>query len=72
VIEFTDTGRGISVREAEKIFQPYFTTKSGGTGLGLAIVQGILQTMNGTIAVRSVPGKGTTFTITLPVYSQET
>jgi len=70
VTEITDTGRGIPVDEADKIFQPYFTTKSGGTGLGLAIVKGILQSMNGSISVSSVPQKGATITIRLPIFSE--
>jgi two-component system nitrogen regulation sensor histidine kinase NtrY len=69
IIEITDTGGGITSDQAEKIFQPYFTTKSGGTGLGLAIVKGILQSMNGSITFKSDPEKGTTFTIGLPLYS---
>ena len=70
ILGITDTGRGISPEQAEKIFQPYFTTKSGGTGLGLAIVKGILQTMNGSITVSSIPEQGTTITIRLPIYSE--
>jgi signal transduction histidine kinase len=66
-IKVSDTGRGISRETVEKIFEPFFTTKDKGTGLGLAIVFNIIQKHNGKITVESEEGKGTTFTITLPV-----
>jgi two-component system sensor histidine kinase HydH len=50
---------------AEKIFQPYFTTKSRGTGLGLAIVQKIIEQHGGEIRVQSLPGEGTRVVIRL-------
>ena len=62
-----DTGAGIPKELQEKIFDPFFTTRAGGTGLGLAIVQQIIFEHNGTIAVESLPGEGTAFTILLPV-----
>jgi len=62
-----DTGAGIPKELQEKIFDPFFTTRSGGTGLGLAIVQQIIFEHNGTIAVESLTGEGTAFTIQLPV-----
>lgn len=68
IIRFTDSGGGVAPDQADKIFQPYFTTKTSGMGLGLAIVKGILQGMNGNISFTTVPGEGTTFNITLPVY----
>jgi PAS domain S-box-containing protein len=69
VLTITDTGCGISKEDLSKIFAPFFTTKEvgKGTGLGLTVVQGIIQEHGGTIAVDSEPGKGTTFTITLPL-----
>ncbi|KPL25151.1 MAG: hypothetical protein AMJ75_01725 [Phycisphaerae bacterium SM1_79] len=67
-IEFTDTGSGIPQENLEKIFDPFFSTKEvgRGTGLGLAVSYGIIARHKGTINVKSEPGKGTTFTVTLP------
>jgi two-component system sensor histidine kinase HydH len=62
-----DTGRGIAPRDMEHLFEPFFTTKLAGTGLGLPITQRIIHEHRGTIEVESEPGKGTTFSITLPV-----
>ena len=59
----SDTGQGMPPDVKANIFQPYFTTKETGTGLGLAITQNILQEHGGSIAVDSVPGQGTTFTL---------
>ena len=66
-IEIADTGRGIHPEDLNKIFDPYFTTKTKGTGLGLAIVHKIVETHGGDIKIRSIPEKGTVFTISLPV-----
>ncbi|MEE8401820.1 MAG: PAS domain S-box protein [Candidatus Hydrothermarchaeaceae archaeon] len=65
--EVSDTGKGIQKENLEKIFEPLFTTKTKGTGLGLAIAEGILDTHKGRIEVKSREGKGTTFTVKLPV-----
>jgi two-component system sensor histidine kinase HydH len=62
----SDRGRGIPGDEADKIFDPYFTTKKTGTGLGLAVVQKVVEAHGGTIRVNSKPDRGTCFTITLP------
>ncbi|HUM16287.1 MAG TPA: ATP-binding protein, partial [Candidatus Nitrosotalea sp.] len=62
-----DTGTGIPLEILPKIFDPFFTTKSDGTGLGLAISHGIVQEHHGTIDVRTEPGKGATFILTLPL-----
>ncbi|HTY12587.1 MAG TPA: ATP-binding protein, partial [Candidatus Omnitrophota bacterium] len=67
VIEISDTGHGISPQNMKKLFDPFFTTKYSGTGLGLTIVHNIVDGHRGTIDVSSEPGKGTAFTITLPV-----
>ena len=68
-IAISDTGHGIRPEDLERIFDPFFTTKPSGhgVGLGLAISYGIVKEHKGTITVQSEVGKGTTFTITLPV-----
>ncbi len=67
-IKVSDTGCGIPPEIVDKIFDPFFTTKGQqGTGLGLAVIWGILENHEGTISVQSKVGKGTTFTIHLPV-----
>lgn len=65
-----DTGHGIPREVIAKIFDPFFTTKEFGmgTGLGLTVVKGIIEEHSGTIHVESEPWKGTTFTISLPIY----
>jgi two-component system NtrC family sensor kinase len=68
-VSFTDTGHGISEENRAKLFQPFFTTKpvGKGTGLGLSIVYGIVKMHGGQIQVLSEEGKGSTFTVTLPM-----
>jgi two-component system sensor histidine kinase HydH len=70
-ITVSDNGRGIEPADQERIFDPYFTTKSDGTGLGLAIVHKILDAHGGSIKVRSQTGAGTTVTMTLPDGEEE-
>jgi two-component system NtrC family sensor kinase len=66
----TDDGPGMSREDLERIFEPFFTTKKKhGTGLGLSITYGIVQKLGGRIDVKSKPGSGTTFTVTLPIES---
>jgi len=69
-IVFSDTGKGIPEEHLHKIFDPFFTTKDAtrGTGLGLAVSYGIIKKHGGDISVESTVGKGTTFTVRLPVY----
>ena len=69
VISLTDSGRGMDEGTREKIFEPYFTTREFGksAGWGLAVCHGIVKQHSGEIGVESAPGKGTIFTITLPL-----
>jgi signal transduction histidine kinase len=67
IVEVTDTGPGVSADVADKIFNPFFTTKPQGSGLGLAIVRKIVDAHEGRIDVRSTPDRGTCFRVTLPV-----
>ncbi len=68
-ISICDNGSGISDSDILKLFDPFFTTKSigKGTGLGLSISQGIIKKHGGTLTVSSQPGKGSCFTILLPI-----
>jgi signal transduction histidine kinase len=68
-VEISDNGSGIEKEHLPRIFDPFFTTKpiGSGTGLGLSLSYGIIQKHNGQIQVRSEPGQGTSFRITLPV-----
>jgi signal transduction histidine kinase len=68
VVRVQDTGQGIAGETIGRIFDPFFTTKplGGGLGLGLFVAHGIVKALGGDIAVDSVPGKGTTFRVTLP------
>jgi signal transduction histidine kinase len=66
-IEVSDTGHGIRSEHADKIFQPFFTTKAEGTGLGLAISKRLVEQHGGSIAAAANPGGGTVFRIHLPL-----
>jgi signal transduction histidine kinase len=61
-----DTGHGIAEKDLPHVVEPFYSTKSGGSGLGLALVYRIVQDHGGHVEVRSWPGAGTTFTLTLP------
>jgi two-component system sensor histidine kinase PilS (NtrC family) len=65
-VAVSDTGDGIAAADLSHVFEPFFSTKPEGTGLGLALVHRIVQDHGGEIDVRSSPGLGTTFTLTLP------
>jgi PAS domain S-box-containing protein len=69
LVTVTDTGSGIGADTQSRIFEPFFTTKPDGkgTGLGLSIVQGIIENHGGSITVQSELGRGTTFTIRMPM-----
>ena len=64
---FTDTGIGIPKENREKIFNPLFSTKAKGTGLGLSVCGSLVEGHGGKIEVESEVGKGTTFTVRLPI-----
>jgi signal transduction histidine kinase len=68
VVDISDTGAGIRPEHLARIYDPFFTTKSGaqGTGLGLSIAYGIVQDHAGTLSCASTEGTGTRFTIALP------
>jgi signal transduction histidine kinase len=66
-IRVQDNGPGIPSENLEKLFEPFFTTKEGGTGLGLAMARRIVAEHGGEISVQSESGRGSTFSITLPV-----
>jgi signal transduction histidine kinase len=71
-IRVSDTGSGIPPDILPHIFEPFFTTKRGkGTGLGLSISQAYVRSHNGDIRIDSVPGHGTSVTITLPIRTEE-
>jgi two-component system sensor histidine kinase PilS (NtrC family) len=67
VLTIVDNGSGIPEKAIDKIFDPFFTTRENGTGLGLAIVSQIVENHDGGISVTSIPGKGSTFRIRLPL-----
>jgi signal transduction histidine kinase len=68
-VGFSDTGPGIAVEEADKIFEPFYTTKATGTGLGLSISYGIIQRHGGRLKVNRVSGKGAIFIVEFPISS---
>jgi PAS domain S-box-containing protein len=74
ILSVTDTGVGISPKDIERIFEPFYTKKvmgKSGTGLGMAVVWGTIKDHNGYIDIKSVEGKGTTFTLYFPATRKE-
>ena len=72
VVEVADNGRGISPDHLPNIFRPFFTTKGDGTGLGLSLARRIIEDHQGRIDVTSTLGKGTTFSVVLPLQRAST
>ena len=70
-VRISDTGMGIEGDQLQKIFDPFFTSKSEGTGMGLSVAHGIIQEHHGAIEVESKPGKGTTFSIYIPILEED-
>ena len=67
VLTVTDSGPGIDPAVQERLFEPFFTTRTDGTGLGLAIVRGVAEAHGGEIRVESIPGHGSKFILSLPL-----
>jgi hypothetical protein len=67
VVTVSDTGRGIGAEHLPNIFRPFYTTKGNGTGLGLSLARRIVEEHHGQIDVESGTGKGTTFSVVLPI-----
>jgi len=70
-ITFTETGVGMSEETLDKLWPPLFTTKAKGMGLGLSICKRLVEAHGGSISVKSHLGKGTTFTVIVPVQSKQ-
>ncbi len=70
-VEVADTGPGIPESDLDRVFIPFYTTKSSGTGLGLAICNRLIRGAGGTISAASKVGEGTTITVRLPLWSDE-
>jgi two-component system, sensor histidine kinase FlrB len=66
VLSVHDDGSGIDSALQERLFEPFFTTRSEGTGLGLAIVRGVIQSMGGSVHIHSLPNAGSEFVVRLP------
>lgn len=69
-LQISDTGKGIARDQLQKIFDPFFTNKSEGTGMGLSVAHGIIHEHHGAIEVDSKQGKGTTFSIYIPILEE--
>jgi signal transduction histidine kinase len=67
VINVTDTGEGIDLQQIDRVLEPYFSTKKGGTGLGLPTARRVAEDHGGTLTMQSEPGKGTQFSLRLPI-----
>jgi signal transduction histidine kinase len=72
IISVEDTGLGIPENLKANIFKPLFTTKAKGQGLGLAVVKRLVHAVNGKVTFDSQVGKGTNFTVTIPLKTSKT
>jgi signal transduction histidine kinase len=72
VIDFQDTGVGMTREQMDRITDPFYTTKPQGTGMGLTVSAALLEKLNGRLSVASEPGKGATFSVTLPLAPPKT
>ena len=70
LLRVSDSGKGMSEEQVKRVFEPFYTTKKEGTGLGLALVQQIATEHGGHIECESASGKGSTFTIFLPMVEE--
>jgi len=66
ILSVRDHGPGIDSALQDRLFEPFYTTRQEGTGLGLAIVRGVIQSMNGTVHINSLPNEGSEFVVTIP------
>lgn len=69
-VQISDTGEGIPQADLQKIFDPFFTSKSKGTGMGLSVAHGIIREHNGVVEVESEVGRGTSFHVYIPVIEE--
>jgi signal transduction histidine kinase len=69
-VSFTDNGPGIAAADLPHIFEPFYTTKQAGLGLGLSVSYGIVEAQGGTITASSLQGKGSVFTVRLPLVAR--
>jgi C4-dicarboxylate-specific signal transduction histidine kinase len=67
MVKVTDNGPGLDMDQQQKIFMPFYTTKSEGMGMGLSICRSLIEAHNSTLKFNSAPGKGTTFYFALPI-----